>query len=177
MSTHDLEFFLHQQGAKAKVITASDGESLLEALVRSGVPMDASAHVFVGECTEALTEPDDVEDGADKQGPVDVSLTLKALDIGKHRHVHAHSCRHILVEVNFGGNTKRRSFSPATTVEVVTAWARKKFRLDAAAASEYVLQLCNSTEQPRSDKHLGELVESTKCFICFDLVKEVTPQG
>ena len=91
--------------------------------------------------------------------------------------MHFHRCRHAEVEVNFGAKTKRRKFSPATTIGVVTQWARRKFHLDAAAASEYVLRLCNSTEQPRSDKHLGELVAPPTCFICFDLVAEVTPQG
>ena len=52
-----------------------------------------------------------------------------------------------------------------------------KFHIDAAAAAEYVLQVTGSTEQPRADKHLGELVEKTKCAISFDLVKELTPQG
>lgn len=179
MSTHELEFFLHQQNAKPKVITGAADETLRRALVRFGIAMEGHGYmfVFVGECSEGLAEPIDAEDGADKQSSVDVDLTLEALDIGRHRHVHVHTCKHILVEVNFGGNTKRRSFSPATTIEVVTTWARKKFRLEAAAASEYVLQLCNGTEQPRSDRHLGELADGTKCSICFDLVKEVTPQG
>ncbi|MFZ3327502.1 MAG: hypothetical protein WA231_17175 [Methylocella sp.] len=83
-----------------------------------------------------------------------------------------------MVEVNFGGKTKRHKFSPATTIAVVTEWARKKFpNLDAAAAAEYVLQICGTTAQPRSDEHLGELVAAATCSICFDLVKEVTPQG
>jgi hypothetical protein len=58
----------------------------------------------------------------------------------------------------------------------VTKWARRKFRIDNAVASEYVLQICGTTEVPRSDVHLGELVKN-KCSLCFHLVKEVTPQG
>jgi hypothetical protein len=92
--------------------------------------------------------------------------------------VHRHHCRHVAVDVNFGGKTKRHKFSPATTVGVVTQWARKKFHnLDPAAAAEYVLQIVGTSTQPRSDEHLGELVGQTTCSICFDLVKEVTPQG
>lgn len=92
--------------------------------------------------------------------------------------MHCHHCWHVVVEVNFGGKTKRHKFSPATTIAVVTEWARKKFpNLDAAAAAEYVLQICGTTAQPRSDEHLGELVAAATCSICFDLVKEVTPQG
>jgi hypothetical protein len=91
--------------------------------------------------------------------------------------VHIHKCRHVAVEVNFNGETKRRRFSPAATIGVVSQWTRKKFHLDPAAAAEYLLQFCNSTKQPRSAEHLGELVEPPKCSVCFDLVKEITPQG
>ena len=63
------------------------------------------------------------------------------------------------------------------TIAVVTAWARKKFKLDPVSASEFRLQICGTTDKPRDDVHLGELVEAPKCAICFDLVKEVTPQG
>ena len=117
--------------------------------------------VFVGECEEALAEPVDSDNGADKHSPVDINLTLGVLGIKRHDHLHCHRCRHIAVEVNFGGKTKHRKFSPSTTVGVVTQWARRKFRLDEAAAAEYVLQLCNSVEQPRSDRHLGELVRGS----------------
>lgn len=179
MADQELEMFVHAQGAKPIVAVAARGETLREVLVRVGV-LGGEQHdilVFVGESEEALNEADDIEDGADQHAPVDVSLTIDVLDLKRHRHVHVHRCRHVAVEVNFGGQTKRRRFSPATTIAVVTKWARKKFHLDPAAAAEYVLRRCNSTEQPRPDKYLGELVHAPACSICFDLVKEVTPQG
>ena len=80
------------------------------------------------------------------------------------------------MDVNFGGQTEQWKFSPATTVGVVTRWARRKLRIDDAAAADYILRVCRTDEQPRSDKYLGELVSAT-CSLCFDLVKEVTPQG
>jgi hypothetical protein len=179
MADEKWEIFVHPQGGKPKVIAAEMGETLRDVLIRSGIIKEGEkdVFVFVGECKEALKEHDDVEDGADEHAPVDVGLTLEILDLKRQRHVHCNLCRHVAVEVNFGGKTKRHKFSPATTIEVVTLWARKKFHMDVAAAAEYVLQLCNSSEQPRPDKHLGELVEAAKCAICFDLVKEVTPQG
>ena len=178
MKDNQLELFVHG-GGKPKVIVAASGETLRDVLTRHGIIKEGQkdGFVFIGECEEALKEPDEVEDGADQQAPVDLGLTLELLDLKRHRHVHCHECRHVAVEVNFGGKTKRRKFSPAATVEVVTVWARRKFHLDAAAAADYVLQLCGTAEQPRSDKHLGELVKGSKCAICFDLVKEVTPQG
>ena len=175
-----IEIFVHGQGKKASVVAASPDETLRGVLVRAGImPADGTdaTLVFVGECDEALREPDDVEDGADQHAPIDPDQALEALGIRAHHHVHHHRCRHVTVEVNFGGQTKHRRFSPATTIAVVSEWARKKFRLDQASAKEYVLQLCQSTERPRPDRHLGELVTAPKCAICFDLVKEVTPQG
>lgn len=179
MANDELELFIHGHGAKPRVIKASAGEKLRDVLIRLAIINEGQDDVlvFVGESEEALTEPDEVEDGTDKHAPVDVNLTVEILELKRHRHIHVHKCRHVAVEVNFTGKTKRRRFSPATTVGVVTHWARKKFHLESAAASEYVLQICNSTDRPRPDKHLGELVEPTKCSICFDLVKEVTPQG
>jgi len=179
MANQELELFVHGQGAKPKVIVAAPGDVLREVLIRFEVIKEGQDDilVFVGECEEALAEPDEIADGADEHAPVDVSLTLEMLEIKRHHHIHCHRCRHIAVEVNFTGKTKRRRFSPAATVGVVTQWALKKFHLDAAVAAEYVLQFCNSSDQPRSDKHLGELVEAPKCSLCFDLVKEITPQG
>jgi hypothetical protein len=179
MANQELELFVHGQGAKPKVITAAPGDVLREVLVRSGVirPEEDDILVFIGECDEALAEPEDTEEAADQHAPADVSLTLEVLELKRHRHIHCHRCRHVEVEVNFSGKTKRHKFSPATTIAVVTQWARKKFRLDSAAAAEFVLQICDSTDQPRSDVHLGELVAPPKCSICFDLIKEITPQG
>jgi hypothetical protein len=179
MSDQELELFVHAQGAKPKIATAALGETLGDVLKRAGLIQegDEDILVFVGENEEALTEADDIEDGADQHAPVDVLLTVEVLDLKRHRHVHVHRCRHVAVKVNYGGMTKRHRFSPATTIAVVAAWARKKFHLDPVAAAEYVLQRCDGTTKPRPDQHLGELVQAPTCSICFDLVKEITPQG
>jgi hypothetical protein len=179
MANDEFELFIHGQGLKPLVVAASPADTLGEVLTRAGFIKEGQGDilVFVGESQEALNEPDELENGTDQHAPVDLKLTVGALDLKRHRHVHCHRCRHVKVEVNFSGNTKHRNFSPATTIAVVTQWARKKFHLDPAAAAEYVMRLCKSNDQPRPDTHLGELVEAPKCSICFDLVKEVTPQG
>lgn len=176
----EIEIFVHGQGVKPVVVTAASDEILHDVLVRAGAFTASEAStilVFVGECDQALGEADDVDGGVDEHAPVDAALTLDTLGIRNHHHVHHHRCRHVEVDVNFGGQTKHRRFSPATTIAVVAEWARKKLRLDPAGAREYVLQMCSSTERPRADKHLGELVTAPVCAICFDLVREVTPQG
>jgi hypothetical protein len=179
MESQEIEHFVHAPGVKPKVAVAAAEDTLRDVLIRLEVIRREpdGLHIFVGECVEALNEADEIDNGADQQAPVDISLTLAVLDIHRHRHVHVHRCRHVAVEVNFGGKTKRHRFSPNTTVGVATDWARRKFHLDPAVAGEYVLQLCRSLAQPRSDEHLGDVVQGETCSICFDLVKELTPKG
>lgn len=180
MEGTEIEHFIHAPGGSPKVAVAAAGDRLRDVLIRLEIIRSEpdGLHIFVGECVEALDEANEVEDGADQHEPVDIDLTLEVLEIHRHRHIHVHHCRHVAVEVNFGGKTKRHRFSPATTIAVVTEWARKKFpNLDPAAVAEYVLEICGTTTQPRPTEHLGELVSATTCSICFNLVKEVTPQG
>lgn len=175
----EIEHYLHGPGTKPKVAHAPAGETLREVLVRFEVVGEGKdgLFVFVGQCVEALGESDEVDDGIDTHPPVDIDLTLAVLEIERHRHVHVHPCRHIAVTVNFGKPAKRHRFAPNTTLGTAAAWARRKFHLDPAVAAEYVLQICDSTEQPRSTEHLGDLVDGTTCSLCFDLVKEITPKG
>jgi hypothetical protein len=175
----EIELFFHGEGEKSRVIRGKPQETLREVLVRWEIVdvVGDDIFVFIGQCEEALEDPLDVEDGADTHPPIDINLTLEVLELHKHRHVHRHRCRHVRVEVNFGGDTKRHRFSPATTIEVVTRWARRKFKLEGAAGDEYVLQICGTQEQPRSDVHLSQLTKFPDCGLCFNLVKEINPQG
>ncbi len=176
----EIEHFIHGHGVQPKLAFGSSHETLRAVLVRLDVLKHGQDEifVFVGECEEALSEGPDVDDGFDDHVPVNVDLTLEVLEIHRHRHVHCHRCRHVAVEVKFGGLVKKHRFSPATTIEVVAKWARSKFpNLDQAAAAEFVLQIVDTGAQPRSDQHLGELVGASTCSIAFRLVKEVTPQG
>lgn len=178
MQSNEVELFIHGQAAKPKVILAAPTEALRDVLIRAEFIKDGEdILVFVGECEDALHEPDDIENGSDRHEPVDASRTIEALGIRQHHHIHCHRCHRVAVEVNFNAGTKHRKFSPATTVGVVAHWARNKFHLDSKIATEYVLQLCESTDRPRPDTHLGEFVSAPRCSLCFDLVKEITPQG
>ena len=173
----DFEFYVHRRGEKPSVVGARRGQSLRSLLGLDGETQTETLFVFVGECVEGLEADIEVDDGADEHLPVEIDLTVEVLEIERCRHVHVHTCRHIAVEVSFLGKTKRRRFSPATTIGVVTIWARKALKLDPAAAAEYVLQICGTKIQPRSDEHLGEVAAPGVCTACFELVVEVTPQG
>lgn len=179
MVGEELELFIHSQGAKPKVVMARTHEMLRDVLVRTEAIKEGQDDllIFIGEWEEALTESDEIEEGEDRHTPVDVSLTVEVVQLHRQRHIHVHKCKRVIVEVNFNSDAKRHRFSPATTMGVVTQWARKKFKLEGAAGAEYVLQICKTSKQPRPSEHLGELVESPTCGICFDLVKEITPQG
>ena len=179
MELHELEIFVHVAGAKPKVVVAGLSDKLREVLTQAEIIQEGQDNilVFVGECEEALHEPDNVEYGEDEHAPVDIDLTLEALELHRHLHVHCHPCRHVKVEVHMDGKAAGRLFSPATTIGCVTKWAHKRFGLDAGAAAEFVLQFSKESKQPRSDQHLGDLIKAPECFACFDLVKELTPQG
>jgi len=179
MESQEIEHFVHAPGGNPRVAVAAPGDTLREVLIRLEVIREQpdGLHIFVGECVEALREADDVDDSADGHPTVDIDLTLAVLEIQRHRHVHAHPCRHIAVEVSFGKKPRRHRFAPNTTVGTAAEWARRKFHLDPALASEYVLRFCNSVEEPRSTEYLGDLVKGATCSLCFDLVKELTPKG
>lgn len=179
MTENVFDVFLHRDGEDPCVARAKTGETLENFLARAGITAggDDEVFVFVGECEEALRAPDDEEDGEDGHEPEPPDKTVDAVDLRHRRHIHCHRCRRVGVEVHFSGRTVRRKVSPATTVGVITEWARRRFRLDPESAAEYVLQICESDKQPRTDEHVGELVTAPECAVCFDLVKEMTPQG
>ena len=173
MSANELEVFVHLPGKRPRVVPAEPTETLRNLLSRLEVGNEG-AHdilVFVGECDHALTK------GEDSHQPADLDLSLADLELDKHHHLHCSRCPEIDTFIHFSGKELNRKFSPATTVEVATRWARMNLRLDAAAASEFVLQLSGTEDKPRSSQHLGELVQGGECKLSFELVKEMTPQG
>jgi len=173
MSSNELEIFLQLPSERPKVVRADSSVTLRTLLTRHGVENDGTHDIlaYVGECDEALMEDHE------SHRPVDLDLTLKDIELDKHHYLHCSHCHEIDTFIHFSGKELNRKFSPTTTVEVVTRWARMKQRLDMEAASEFVLQLSNTEKRPRQGKYLGELVQDTECKLSFDLVKEETPQG
>ena len=87
MTGEAIELFIHSQDEKPRVAVAGPHEVLRDVLVRAEVITEGQEDllVFVGEWEEALNEPDEIEDGEDGQAPVDLSLTIEALELHRHR--------------------------------------------------------------------------------------------
>ena len=177
MSANELEIFLRLPGKGPQAIFGGPNETLGTLLSRFDIESHSDVFVFVGECEDALHAPESVENGADAHTPADFNRTLDELEMEKHRHIHCHNCPEINTTMHFSGKTLNRKFSPAATIEVATKWACMNLRLDQAAASEFVLRISGSENQPRQSQHLGELVKGGECAVSFELVKELTPQG
>src|SRR5258708_2164580 len=105
----EIELFVHVSGRKPQVVLAEAEDTLRQALERIELhlPDGHGYHILVG---ETLTEIVDIEEGAHEQTTVDIDLKLDILDLGNHRHVHAHKCKQILVAVNFSADTKDHRF-------------------------------------------------------------------
>ena len=172
MKEATLELYLHGAG-HPQVISARLNETLREVLERLNALPEEGQFVFIGESDEAIHNP---EAESDLHEPINIELTLEQLELHKHMHVHTHAIHRVEVEVYYNGHKKRR-FSPATTIETVTAWAKKKFNIDPSAGADLVLSLRPNNTQPRQDEHLGDLLVPGSCELVFDLVREITPQG
>lgn len=174
MKKDTVEFFLHGNG-KPQVQSGLEGETLREVLARVEALPQGEELVFVGEPDDALRN-DESDTEEDAQTPADLGATLGVLRVRELRHVHTRAVRRIEVTVNFNGKQRKRKFSPAATVATVLAWAKKRFKIDATAGADYVLQLLPEKTIPRPEEHLGDLKPGSKALE-FDLVREVTPQG
>jgi hypothetical protein len=170
-----LQIFLHGAGAPQDH-TASATDTLGSFLARLGGLPASDQFVFVGQGAAADDDRDDDAD-EDAHAPADLALTLADLGIVHRGHVHTRAVRQIAVTVYFNGKDVHRRFSPAAMVARVTAWAKRKLKLDPQGSADLVLALKPSNDQPRPDQHLGELLIPGTCALEFDLVREITPQG
>lgn len=172
MSNTSVDLFIHSSG-RPQVIAAELNEILRDVLERHSVLPETEVFVFVGECEEARLNPHGDEDSHE---PVDISLTVEMLELHKHHHVHIHSAKRVEVTVNYNGQHHRRSFSPATTIETVTKWAKDRFHIDPVGGADMVLQQSDGVA-PRQDLHLCDLIKPGEHALVFTLAPEVTPQG
>ena len=174
MNTEEgIEVFIHPAGGKPVTVRVNPSDTLAQVLARASITPSADEHLFISAAND-----DAAEVGGEEDADEPVSHHTKAADAGlqHHGHVHCHPCRRIEVTVNLD-KAKSRKFAPSARIARVRRWALRAFELSGPAASDFVLQICQSDQRPRLNQHLAELVKQGTCSICFDLVKEVTPQG
>lgn len=113
----------------------------------------------------------------DAEEPLKQDASLQAAGIKSRSRVHVHTCQRVHVTVNFNGQSHQNPFSPASTIREVKDWAAKKFDLKAVDITEYVLQLCGSSDRPQEDTQVGFYAEPGECTACFDLVPQQRVEG
>lgn len=177
----EIEIYIHLEGqAEPRIVEADLTENVADVLARAGLAGNAEHSTFVGESTACLKHADDERDDLeDEEETAPLGRTLSDLGARRGRgvHIHCHRCRKVAVEIHYRDKTKRHRFSPSTTVATVIEWARRKFRLTDPDNAKLRLQVCNSTERPGLDRHLGELTPRGTCSLCFDLVFEKKVEG
>lgn len=168
MSDKTIELFLQGEGIKdIKLIRVPDDctvkELIEKALVESEATFQGNERFFL------LLENQD-----DELSP---NTKLNEIGIGHRHRIHCHRCRRIEVIVNFNGVSKFHPFSPAQTIGKVKHWADEQFGLKGVDATEHTLQICGTNKRPDEDLHLGSLVQSPNCKLCFDLVPKKRVEG
>lgn len=117
----------------------------------------------------------------DQETELSHDLSLEEAHIGHRSRVHIHRCHRIEVTVNFNAAHKTHAFPPSATVErvkcLVVEPEPEGFGLHSVDATEHLLQPCHSTTRPDEDTHIGALVTSPVCKLCFDLVPKVRVEG
>lgn len=171
MSTDSIDLFIHD-GHQPPRLTAAHGDESLEAvLLREGIALNADVYLFVGDSDDAADED------ADEPEPLPHSLTVAGAGIKRHSHLHCQRCRRVQVSVNYQSRTEQRTFSPSVPIRRIRRWAQKTFELTGPAAGDFVLQPCGTDVDAGLQQRLAEFVRDQTCSVCFDLSKEVTPQG
>lgn len=166
-----LEIFLHGKGAP-QVLSALSADTLRAFLSSADALPEQGQFVFVG---EAVDDREDAEE--DTHAPADIDRTFAELGIFHRAHIHTQAVHRVQVTVHFNGQEVHHRFSPAATIARVTAWSKRKLKLDPQGSADLVLSLKPSNAQPRPDQHLGELLPPGAHALEFDLVREITPQG
>lgn len=156
------------------------GEEIGEvALIR--VPHDATVREVIlktkTECGIEASEEEIIVLIEDQDEEIVLDAKLIEIGIGHRHRVHLHRCRRVEVSVNFNGATKKRPFSPSTTIVKIKRWADDEFGLKGVDATEHALQICETNKRPDLDTHVGSLVQYPHCEICFDLVPKKRVEG
>jgi len=167
MAMADIDLFLQGKGIPhiviAKVPEGGRVQDIIEAARSHGFETISSDHPLV------FLE--------DQEEPLSSDEALLTVGIRPRARVHVHVCPRVRVTVNFNGVEKSHPFSPASTVAAVKKWATHEFQLRGVDATEHALQTCGGDVRPPEDTHIGRLVVTAACVLCFDLVPKQRVEG
>lgn len=96
-------------------------------------------------------------------------LVLRGRTPGNH-HVHRHPCRHITVDVHYGGDTRDIRVTPNQTLATVLSKAIAAYGIDPAAGADLVLRRPGAHEDLPQSEHVGDLHPGTECKIDLNLL-------
>ncbi len=168
MSDKTIELFLQGEGINdVKLIRVPHDCKVRELIEKIQAEMGA-AQSQTGEMFLLLEDHDN---------ELHSDASLNEAGIGHRHRIHCHRCRRIDVTVNFNGESKSHTFSPSSTIKKVKRWADEQFKLKGVDATEHALQLCGTNTRPDEDVHIGSIVRSPNCKLCFDLVPKKRVEG
>jgi hypothetical protein len=114
----------------------------------------------------------------DQEAPLEDHMVIGTLCGAAGVRVHLHRCRHVSVEVTFGGEPVQHTFAPGTTVARVKYWAAvEKFHMTPEEAGEHHLQIAGTQDRPAPGTHIGTLASCPDCLVRFDLVPDQRVNG
>ena len=108
---------------------------------------------------------------------IDIQLTVAEIFGDGPGHVIVHSCREIIVTVDYTGKSVIVKAPPPERVGDIHAQAVRELRLDPAQSTDLVLRLPGTTEELPDDAPVGAYVPKGTCALTLDLVHAVRPQG
>jgi hypothetical protein len=168
MSDKTIELFLQGEGINDIKLIRVPHDCKVRELIEKIQAETGAAQSETGEMFLLLEDHDD---------ELHPDASLNESGIGHRHRIHCHRCRRIEVTVNFNSESKSHTFSPSSTIKKIKHWADEQFKLKGVDATEHALQLCGTNTRPDEDVHIGSLVRSPNCKLCFDLVPKKRVEG
>lgn len=152
----EIEIYLHGSGTtEEKLVSVPEDATvreLIDAAKRAGFPDDADLVLVV----------------EDDEEPLDPSARLRDCGVKNKHHLSCHTCRKIMVTVNFNGVAKERKFAPSRKVKGVLKWALGEFGLTGADAENKELRLGGVEGTVlQSQQHIGSFVNRSCALELF----------
>lgn len=140
-----------------------------ELALHQDVPQDRTFREMCAVDAETFVFLDDDDEPVNADLVILQVLTTRGRTPGNH-HVHCHQCRHIIVAVHYGGDTRDIRVTPNQTMASVLTRAIAAYGIDPAAGADLVLRRPGSTEDLPQAEHIGDLHAGPSCKIELNLL-------